>query len=48
MKYLKPEMDIVEFDENILTTNDVVDSGSTNNMGGGNGYGDFGDGLGNL
>ena len=33
MKYLKPEMDIVEFDESILTTNDdVVGNGSTSNL----------------
>ena len=31
MKYLKPEMDIVEFDESVLTMN-VGDS--TNNIGG--------------
>lgn len=28
MKYLKPEMDIVEFDESVLTTGDITVSGN--------------------
>lgn len=33
MKYLKPEMDIVEFDESVLTDGDVYVSGEFGNDG---------------
>ena len=44
VKYLKPEMDIVEFDESVLTTVDV--SKTTTDLPGAGGVGDLGDGSG--
>ena len=40
MKYLKPEMDIVEFDESVLT-GDITVSGSDDNLGGTGSGGDL-------